>query len=229
LDDRRAETIAATAGEEALPQLSPDGKWILYAFKPGPLPKPTDSLFRVPVGGGSPVQIDISGPLDEFRCPLFGTGCILRETISHKEFVYYALDPVKGKGRELGHTSWIPHILGDWDVSPDGLTVALPYRDPVNRKIRIVPLGGKTEQLHEKEITVDAFAKLYGLTWAADGKGWYVSVQTDVGFSLLYVNLNGQSHLLRETVGGTWGVPSPDRRKLAFVDQTVDSNVWVLH
>jgi hypothetical protein len=69
--------------------------------------------------------------------------------------------------------------------------VALPYRDPANRKIRLVPLRAGAGKLQEKEITVNSFGTLYGLTWAADEKGWYVAVQTDVGSSLLYVNLNG--------------------------------------
>jgi Tol biopolymer transport system component len=228
LDGRRAEAITTTTGEEVLPQLSPDGRWILYTVMRSSLGTPTDLLLRIPATGGSPAQIEIGGPLDEFRCPLFGSGCVLRETRGHQEFIYYALDPVKGKGRELGRTSWLPHVLGDWDVSPDGSTVALPYRDPANRKIRLVPLRAGAGKLQEKEITVNSFGTLYGLTWAADEKGWYVAVQTDVGSSLLYVNLNGESHLVRETTGGTWGVPSPDGRKLAFVDHTTDSNVWLL-
>jgi eukaryotic-like serine/threonine-protein kinase len=139
---------------------------------PSPLPTSTDLLFRIPitVTGGSPAQVDTGGPLEEFRCPLFGSECVLRETKGHQEFICYALDPVKGKGRELGRTSWLPHVLGDWDVSPDESTVALPYRDPANRRIRLVPLRAGSERSLGKEVSVDTFATLYGLTWAADGK-----------------------------------------------------------
>jgi Tol biopolymer transport system component len=230
VNERRADAIIDTTGEEVLPQLSPDGNWILYAVMRNPLSTPPDLLLRTPVAGGTATPIEIGGPLDEFRCPLFGSSCVLREVKGHQEFVYYALDPVKGKGRELGRTPWLPHLLGDWDVSPDGSTVALPYHDPANRKVRLASLRTGSERPQEREIAVDVPAALYGLTWAADGKGWYMAVQTSVGSSLLfYVSLSGTSRLLRQTSGGTWGVPSPDGRKLAFVDHTTDSNVWLLN
>jgi hypothetical protein len=41
------------------------------------------------------------------------------------------------------------------------------------------------------------------------------------------VNLQGESHVLRATPLPTWAVPSPDGSKLAFIDQAVDSNVWM--
>lgn len=129
-----------------------------------------------------------------------------------------------GKGRELARTSWLPHVRGDWDVSPDGSQIALPYRNPLNRKIRIVSLNHQPE----KEITVKSSARLNGLTWAANGEGWYMATQTDVGSFLLYVALTGEARILRSFAGGpTWGAPSPDQRQLAFVDQTVNSNVWL--
>jgi hypothetical protein len=39
------------------------------------------------------------------------------------------LDPVAGKGAELGRTAWLPTILGNWNVSPDGRMIALTVRN----------------------------------------------------------------------------------------------------
>ena len=47
-----------------------------------------------------------------------------------------------------------------------------------------------------------------GLVWAADGQGWFVSVDTTVGNQLLYVYLDGRFHSL--VIYHGWGVPSPD-------------------
>jgi eukaryotic-like serine/threonine-protein kinase len=227
LQDHTAQELTTGNGQAVLPQVTSDGKWILYALKPHVSPSPEDKLFRIPATGGAPEQVAIGGPLDEFACPLRGsTACVLRETKGDKAFVYYALDPVTGKGRELARTSWLPRVIGDWCVAPDGSAVAVASHDFANPRIRIVPLD-RSSGLHERELPVRAFGKLWGISWSADGKGWYVAASTDLGTSILYVNQQGDSRVLRDTPWGTWGVPSPDGSKLAFVDKAVDSNVWM--
>jgi eukaryotic-like serine/threonine-protein kinase len=226
LQDHTAQELSTGTGQAVLPQVTPDGKWILYAMKPHVVPSPEDKLFRIPVGGGTPEQVPIGGRLEEFECPSIGTGCVLRETEGDKALVYYALDPVAGKGRELARTSWLPHVIEDWCVSPDGSAVALASHDAGNPRIRIVPFN-KGPGRKERELPVSGFGKLWGISWSADGKGWYVAAATQVGTSILYVNQQGDIHVLRDMPLGSWGVPSPDGSKLAFVDQAVDSNVWM--
>ncbi len=226
LQDHTAQELGTGTGQAVLPQVTPDGKWILYAVKPHVVPSPEDKLFRIPVSGGTPEQVPIGGPLNEFGCSLRGTGCVLMEAEDNKPLIYYALDPVTGKGRELARTSWLPHVIQDWCISPDGSAVALTSHDAGDPRIRIVPLN-KSSGLHERELPVSGYGKLWGISWSADGKGWYVAAATDVGTLLLYVNQQGESHILRDTPLGTWGVPSPDGSKLAFVDKAVDSNVWM--
>ncbi len=194
-------------------------------MKPHLTPSVEDRLYRISVNGGTPEQISLDHPLDEFECALTGAGgCVLRETAGNW-LVYYGLDPVKGKGPEIGRTAWLPHVLGDWCVSPDGSSVALASHDAGNPRIRIVPLGGANR--HEQEVMVKGFGKLSGINFSADGQGWYVAADTGSGTSPLYVSLQGETHVLLDSPAGTWGVPSPDGKKLAFVDQPVDSNVWM--
>jgi hypothetical protein len=45
---------------------------------------------------------------------------------------------------------------------------------------------------------------------------------------LVYIDLQGNFRVLRESPYVTWGIPSPDGRHIAFVDQEVLSNVWRL-
>jgi Tol biopolymer transport system component/DNA-binding winged helix-turn-helix (wHTH) protein len=223
LQDRTAQEIDTGQGPAVLPQASPDGKWILYVATPKGGPH---RLFRIPASGGVPEEVAIGGPVDENRCPLHGPYCVLRETEGQKTFAYYDLDPVKGKGRLLARTAWFPNVLSDWCVAPDGSAVALAIHDSGDPRIRIVPLQtGSTRR--EYEVPVRGYGRLAGIAWSADGKGWYVAADSQLGTVLLDVNLNGESHVLRRTPLSDWGVPSPDGRKLAFVDRAVDSNVWL--
>jgi WD40-like Beta Propeller Repeat len=131
LQDRTAQEIDTGQGPAVLPQASPDGKWILYVATPKGGPH---RLFRIPVSGGIPEEVAIGGPVDENRCPLHGPSCVLRETEGQKTFAYYALDPVKGKGRLLARTAWFPNVLSDWSVAPDGSAVALAIHDAAIRE-----------------------------------------------------------------------------------------------
>ena len=148
--------------------------------------------------------------------------------MDHQQYVYYSLDPVKGKGRELARTAWLPNTFGDWALAPDGSAVALPYHNRQPPQIRVVllqPAAGR----QETELQVKSAGVLWGVTWAANGVGWFANVRQGETCSLVYIDAAGTMSVLRETNYNTWGVPSPDGRKLAFVDYTPDRNVWLWH
>lgn len=187
VDRRTPEPIVATPSTEILAQLSPDGRFVLYAahphenqngwyYKPG-----TYTLMRVPVEGGTPQEVPIGGPLDEFRCAVGGGRCVLRTTEPGEYRTYYDLDPVRGKGRELARTKITEEVLGDWDVSPDGTHVAIPNHDSREAYIRVVSLEPKPNEAREHRVALNGLADLSGLVSAADGHGWFVSVNTTVG------------------------------------------------
>lgn len=233
IDRRTPEPIVATPFTEILPQLSPDGRFVLYAAKPPEKLQPwfyvamTYKLMRVPVNGGTPAEVPIGGMLDEFRCALGrGKRCVLRTTVSSKYRAYYDLDPIRGKGRELARTGWMHSILGDWDVSPDGRYVALPNHDPHDARIRIIALEPRANEPRERELVLPGLTNLRGLVWAASGKGWFVSVDTTVGNRMLYVYPNGRYRSLGDIQG--WAVPSPDGRHVAFMDRIIATNAWVI-
>jgi hypothetical protein len=140
--------------------------------------------------------------------------------------VYYDLDAIKGKGSELARTEWSQEVLGDWDISPDGNQVAIPNHDPHEAHIRVVALEPGPNDLRERKVVLAGLANLRGLVWAADGGGWFVSVDTTVGNRLLYVYLDGRYRSLGDIQG--WAVPSPDGKRVAFLDRTIATNVWVV-
>ena len=230
---RTPETLVSTPLTEILPQVTPDGRFVLYAARPLESERPwyykphTYKLMRVQVTGGIPAEVPIGGPVDEFRCALgAGKRCVLRSSILGKYSAYYDLDGVKGKGRELARTEWSQGVLGDWDISPDGRQVAIPNHDPREARIRVVALEPRPNDLHDREVVLAGVANLRGLVWAADNSGWFVSVDTTVGNRLLYVYLDGRYRSLGDIQG--WAVPSPDGKRVAFLDRTIATNVWLI-
>ncbi|MFP5228830.1 MAG: winged helix-turn-helix domain-containing protein [Acidobacteriota bacterium] len=223
LDRSAPQAIAQLPGDAAMAQFAPDGKWILFLGF-GPQPARVRAVFRVPVAGGAPEQLPIPGEIEEFQCSASRAGrCVLREAVQGKEFVYYALDPVRGMGRELARTPWEPALLGDWSLSPDGSTAAIASHNSLEPSIHLLSLvrpGGKFDDLHLK----DAGTPL-GANWSSDGRGLFVETRTDSAYNLLYVDLQGRVRLLRESPTPIWGISSHNGTMLAYPAVTFRSNV----
>ena len=224
IDQTDAQPLVMSNDSEVLPHVSPDGKWVLYnAQHQGG----RWSLMRVPLEGGpAKTVLADAGFEGEFTCALQATGrCVLRTVQDHK-FLFWDLRPVPSKGRELARTGWSPAIVGDWDISPDGSQVAIPNHDPRTATIRLIPLDASAGTA-EKIVAIKTLKNLSGVVWAADGRGWYVSVQDTNRGLLFYVDLQGRVLTnLMESMAATFAVPSPDGRHVAFMDWTVSANVW---
>jgi hypothetical protein len=107
---------------------SPDGSWLLYAQQtraaPG-VPSPPVRLMRRPFAGGSPETVlevppNLSWGFWCARKP--GASCVLGQR-EGKSLAFYSLDPVRGKGEQLGKIEGSE--TSDWKVSPDGSQIAL--------------------------------------------------------------------------------------------------------
>jgi len=226
LDRRNPKTLVATPLMEVLPQLSPDGRWILYSARPMSTLEPY-TLMRLPAEGGTPETVPTAGPVDEFRCSLASTGrCVLRVPVGHEFYVFYELDPVRGRGRELARTRWFPTVTGVWDISPDGKEVAIPIQDPREARVRVVELQPDTTPTRQHDVVLPGLTDLDGVTWSASGRGWFVVVNMPVGKRLLYVYPNGSFRPLGDISG--FAVPSPDGHRLAFVNSIAAANAWLI-
>ena len=148
--------------------------------------------------------------------------------MANDQFIFHELDPVRGKGRELSRTVWSPTVVGDWDISPDGRTVAIPNHSPYEARIRTVQLDGVHTDLPEKTVTLQGLKNMNGLVWAANGQGWYVCARASAGWTLSSVDLQGRSRELLQLPGNTYAVPSPDGRRIAFPMKSVSSNVFLI-
>jgi len=222
-----------TSGErDAQGQFSPDGKWILFLHFVGDSER-IQSIERIPAGGGEAVQLNVPGEIEEFHCPVSSAGsCVLRETSGKKELVYYALDPIRGRGAELAATPWEPNVLGDWSVSPDGSTVVMADHDPAHPGIQLIPLAPRSEDSVAPftpitEIQIPGFGVVLEPTWLTNGDGFLVETHTAKGYALVHCDRQGRATLLRESPELIWAVPSRDGKKLAFPQHAPSRNVWV--
>jgi len=228
LDKDNLELLSSGAGFKMAPRLSPDGKWILYTAwdddEKGSVPLGQTQVFRMSVSGGVS-QLVYSGPGSLYpRCSR--TLCVWGEpSADGKQFRFFDLDPVKGKGRQLatieGPASYFPWLF---DVSPDGGMIGWP----VPGAIRLLSLkDGKISDLAHKE-------PIFEIDWAIDGKGMYVGSLATLGGAadLAYVDLQGNVHSLWKAPSfssfATWGIPSRDGRHLAIEGGTQDRNAWML-
>jgi hypothetical protein len=176
--------------------------------------------MRVAIDGGVPESVPIGGPLDEFRCArASGKRCVIRTTAGRQYYMYYDLDPLRGKGWELARTRWLPGVFGDWDISPDGLQIAIPNHDSGSARIRVVNLAVDNNRSGEREIVLPGLTDLSGLVCAADGRGWFVTNDGVTGKPLWYAYLDGRLRELPSISG--LPIPSPDGHHVAFRDRII--------
>jgi DNA-binding winged helix-turn-helix (wHTH) protein/Tol biopolymer transport system component len=225
LGQHDAETLTLGENFQILPAVMPDGKTLVYEQRDRSLGEGQRSIFRANLDGSSPRLVWRENPLDEWRCPeLAGTACVLRETDAHQQFFFYALDLEHGKGRLLARAAWLPTIMGDWALSPDGRVAAIPDHDKDSPSIQLVRLDGAGG---ESKIRVHPPMHLRGLAWAPDESGFFAGVTIGVASWLEFISTTGETTALRRTAIQTWSVPSPDGKKLAFVDSSTSRNVYI--
>ena len=207
---------------------SPEGSWVLYTlgWEEERAQGESDKIMRVPITGGASQLVLAANTEGGPRCARSpATLCAIAErSADHKQLVFTAFDPLKGRGREIAKSDSDPTADYEWDLSPDGRRIAiLKNRDG---QVHILSLNGQAPQV----ITAKGWKILTSAAWAADGKGLFVSSYTPRGADLLHMDLQGNTHFLWEQGGGfgTYGVPSPDGRHLAIRAWYNETNLWMM-
>ena len=222
-----AEKLATGVWEdEEYTPLTPDGRWFLYLDSPRNRGTSVPAkLMRIPANGGPP-QLILTARMEGVRCAK--TLCAILETGNDpKEIVFTALDPVKGRGRELSRFEDREYeVWYDWAISPDGTRIA--FVAVGGKAIHVLSLSGQPEQL----INPKGWESLEGLSWDVDGKGLISSSSTQRSKVLLYIDLQGNARVLWEQGGRVGarlrGLPSPDGRHLAITAIALNSNAWMM-
>ncbi len=171
MEQDTAEPLIKGPDDQEGAELSPDSRWILYwSSTQGGDSAATARLMRIPALGGSPEQVLQARMNDtDFRCPVGPDGpCVL----SHWEqgvLNFYALDPMRGRGKEFAKTKLGPPADVSWSVSPDGSRIAIASRAELPEQVRILDLRRGTE----RNLALPHGWLVYSLTWTADGKALF--------------------------------------------------------
>ena len=232
-DTDEAEPIV-TEGYGRNPRATPDGKWIVYLgpgdWNQAPVRKSVP-VMRVSVNGGPSEKVFDARPWSMLMCarPPSQLCVIVEPADDGKQAIVSFLDPMKGRGPELTRFAIDPLDQNGYgwfaDLSPDGTRIAATRSTA--GPIYIFPVHGQQLQ----EINLKAWSNLLEYSWAADGKGLYVTAGVRGGQVLLYVDLQGNAHPLWSSVGATAETlarPSPDGRHLAISTWTTRGNLWMM-
>ena len=235
LDKNIAEAVVQGPEGYRCARLTPDGAWMLYAeWSPNPpgAPPSLDRLMRRPAAGGPPEVLlqepggDLSFYVWDYKCPLRpGSPCVLGEK-NGNELDFYSLDPLRGKGKQLGKAE-VERFM-DWDVSPDGSRLGLIGLAKHYGRIEVLTVSDGTWHEISPEQTLGL---PLSMAWAADGKSFFVNCGVNDSINLMRVTLTGKVETLmrngyRQFMGKL--LPSPDGNYLAYEADTTDSNVWML-
>jgi Tol biopolymer transport system component len=234
LDRDAAELVATGPDYKGNPVSSLDGSWILYLSRASRKFTATTPvrIMRVPTSGGPPQLVLEGRGINGLACgrpP--ATLCLFsEESLDHKQLIFSAFEPTQEtRRRELTRVNLRQPVTGYyWDLSPDGSRLAFTQPDDPEGRIQILSLGGGVA----REVNVKGWNGLSRLSWAADGKGLFVSQYQTGTRKLLHVDLGGRAEVLYDLrlpgYLSTWGTPSPNGRYLALLGHTVVSNVWLL-
>jgi eukaryotic-like serine/threonine-protein kinase len=234
LDSESAQPLSAGADAQEQAELTPDGGWILYwsstNTRAGSAPT-THQLMRMPVSGGSPEKMLEAAADDtatDFNCPSGHDGSCVLSGWEQGQMIFYALDPVKGKGRELARTK-LAQPGGDiaWNVSPDGKHIAISTPLLLAEQVRILDLPNGTERM----VRLPKGWGIWSTKWSANNEFLYLAAQSKDGYFLTRLELDGKFRVLFDRGRNQWlGVvkPSPDGRHLAFAQQSFQSNAWLV-
>jgi Tol biopolymer transport system component len=244
VNDRNADPIVTGPEEKWAPQISPDGKWVLYMQWPPAGTGPSTGsgkLMRVPLSGGPPeVVMDIKGrpdsssssdPLDtvggypSFRCPVHASAtCVLAEA-DDKQIIFTAFDPAQGRKGELAKVPGSNPDLTRWDLSPDGSRVAISVFDYKAADVQVISLAGGAPQ----KLSAMPWTELVAVAWAADGKSLFLASYSSRGTSILRSDLSGVTKTLLKSSWDTFSLdPSPDGHYLGLGPVIYNANAWTI-
>jgi DNA-binding winged helix-turn-helix (wHTH) protein len=226
LDKTVAHDLAGDARDSKWPLMTADGRWLLYFSETYPYSDGPQALnlLRRQSGTDEPTQVIASFAHDDvgLKCALRAVRCILIEQTASSSSVS-ELDVDTGSRRHLFDTSLVARHYQQWTLSPDGNRLALLNDSGIH--VYQIPTG-----TIEREIGIEGTCALRALSWDAEGQGFYLSKTSGELGTITHVSEIGEETTLFSgpMSGGSWVLPSPDGRHLAFQQWMPSANAWML-
>jgi serine/threonine protein kinase/Tol biopolymer transport system component len=227
IEQDTAEPLIRGPDDEEGAELSPDGRWILYWSNPPGRDSPatTKRLMRFPALGGSPERVleARKDDPDYFDCPVRPASSCVFAHWEQGQLIFYALDPVQSRGKELARTTLGAFTDLHYTVSPEGSRMAVASWDQLREQVRIVDFRTGME----RNLPLPHGWRIRDLSWTADGNALFAAA----GYFIARIELDGTTRVLLNRSRNQWlkyPCPSPDGRYLAFSQATFESNAWLL-
>jgi DNA-binding winged helix-turn-helix (wHTH) protein/Tol biopolymer transport system component len=232
VDAVRATPLADDSRPTLVPTSTQDGRWLLYmALAPGGTPSAErpSSLMRKSLVDATPAQSLLATP-DPYaaaicarrapRC-IFGAGTDGKTTFSE-------IDVEKGTLKQLFSLPFRFELGFNWAVSPDGRSLAYVERASGGMRIAIRDLDSLGSM--RASLPVEGNGMLRSVVWDADGQGVFAMQCFGEPGLLLHIDMKARARVVNTGYSGCdcWAVPSPDGRRLAFVQWTSTANLWML-
>jgi Tol biopolymer transport system component len=179
-------------------------------------------VMRLPFSGGAPSEVFTLRAPGTLHCPSHGGQCVLSEQTGDKVLFSY-FDPVRGRQGEFRPAETFGAII-DWDISPDGSTLALLPKTGDDNHIAL--LSGREAR---QDLLVTGITQLRSVNWWANGRGFFAAANGDAAV-LASISISGEGVILTREVRSipSWAVPSPDGKKLAYVAYPDNYQAWML-
>ena len=239
IDQSVPERLVGGEQQAMSPRLTPDQSAVVYIEWPklGET-SATIGLMRVSLAGGPPQNILRLSEMGNLQCARLPSSLCIYDVRTKSKMSFFRFDPATGKNEEMSQLRIEddPSYLYNWTLSPDGKTLATARREgatmwdnsaQVNPSITFFSIGDGSRHT----VTVQAWAGISSIDWAADGRSLWAPVYTNTGtWALLNIDLQGRTTTVLEDtkmmIG--WAIPAPDGKHLALWKAGGSSNVWML-
>jgi Tol biopolymer transport system component len=235
LDAPRAERLSAGAAHDTYPRVGPDGAVLFFRLevREGGAIEAT-RVMRLEPDGEARALFELAAerrlrpggrpPPEAARLRCGRSGCLV-STVAGEHLRMERFDAETGE-REPFLELDAPESFHDWDLSPDGSTLALVLGD---NELTLVPVADPTSR---RVIRVADTGRLMGIAWSPDG-GWLATTGVHVGddrYVVLRVDLDGGVRVLHRSTNAFFAhvAFSGDGRTLVFAQQNYDLDVWRL-
>jgi Tol biopolymer transport system component len=218
--------LAASSNTQTDATALSDGTILYWSWPRDERANPKTTIMQLPLAGGAPVSLLGSQAYkSQFRCALAALTCLISDE-SKDSLVFSQLDIQARKKRFLTPLKLAVGDGYDWDLSPDGSSLAAVHSDLSDSTVRILTLADRAT----RDVRVPGWAGFDEVQWTPDGTGLYLAANLPKKAALLHIDLNGNVDVVWQSESIMYvglPVPSPDGKHIAFTVGSIgESNAW---
>jgi Tol biopolymer transport system component len=218
----QAEQVLSSSEDKVKPELSSDGKWLLY-WESSSRQGHTKRLMKLNVEGGAVSPLLETQPGTGFHCARLKPFCVLAEAEADSgQAVFSRFAIESGEKTQIASVPWLGSGNIVWSLAADGSMIALVDTQERSTTIRTLTLPeNKVHEYNLKEIAVTGIA--------AAGNAWLLTSSSLRGNELSYLRNTGDvQRLWNSSSPLSTPVTSNDGQMVALGLLSQESNAWLL-